>query len=149
LGSSRASDILLLAIRPHYAEQILAGKKRVEFRRQRPRRRCSVALVYSCSPVKAVTGWFEVTGVVVASPDQLWARFSMIAGIDHRSFQEYFSFSESGCAICVGATHRLCQPLAIGEVLKTKLPPRSFRYLPASALPTLLARALSISHTSA
>lgn len=55
-------DVLLISIRPVYANKIFDGSKTVELRRVRPRLETgSVVLVYVSNPVQALMGMFQVS----------------------------------------------------------------------------------------
>lgn len=62
----------LLSIRPVFADQILAGTKRVEFRRVRFARMVVSVAIYATQPVGAVVGWFTVRRLVTGTPYELW-----------------------------------------------------------------------------
>ncbi len=63
-----------MAIRPHFADSILAGRKRVEFRKRRFSRAVSHVIIYATEPVKRVIGMFEVKSVSDGPPARVWRR---------------------------------------------------------------------------
>jgi len=125
-------DVALLSIRPEYAEAILNGSKRVEFRRTRFSRDVSIVVIYATQPVGKVVGWFEVEAIETGSPARLWSEFRNCGGITRSQFLAYYDGSETGYAIRVRQAHRLPQarPLKAAAGLDRAL--QSFAYLEAS-----------------
>jgi predicted transcriptional regulator len=66
-------NILLISIKPEYANKIFEGSKTVELRRVRPRlREDDIVIVYASCPEKALVGWFEVEDIIEEHPNKLW-----------------------------------------------------------------------------
>jgi predicted transcriptional regulator len=129
-----AGKVALLSIHPQYAELIMDGKKRVEFRKVRFAKDVSHVVMYATSPVKKVVGIFEVAGIEVDSIDGLWRRFGDIGGIDENGFREYFRNRNQGIAIEVGPVRRLSKPVPLGRFGEELKAPHSFRYLARTSL---------------
>lgn len=68
------SSILLLCIRPEYANKIFDSNKTVELRRVRPRllNEGDLVLIYVSSPIKAVFGSFKVDSIIEKPIAELW-----------------------------------------------------------------------------
>ena len=132
--------IALLSIRPMFAEKIMAGSKRVEFRKTPFREEVSHAVVYATSPVQRVLGYFEVQGITVKSPSEVWRRFRAVGGIDRRQFDTYYANSETAVAIVIGDVVALPKPAPLSVLGRAISAPQSYRYLPRSALRRLQAR---------
>lgn len=130
-----------MAIHPRYADAILRGDKRVEFRRTRFSREVTHVAVYATTPVKAVVGFFEVESVDTDSPPVLWRRYKAIGGIGVEAFEKYFAGAPRGTAIRVGRTVRFARPFAVSAVGTSTSPPQSFCYLHDAAATELLAAA--------
>jgi predicted transcriptional regulator len=77
-------EVALLSIRPEYAEAILNGTKRVEFRRTRFSRDVSFIVIYATQPVGKVVGWFEVDGIETSTPGEWRTLKSSISGLLQR-----------------------------------------------------------------
>jgi len=78
---------ILLSIKPKYAEMILSGEKKYEFRRsifKNPNVRKVV--IYASSPVSKVVGEFEVDDILSFDIAKLWLLTMKYAGID----KEYY-----------------------------------------------------------
>ena len=47
-----------MSIHPQYADAIVAGRKRAEFRKRPLAADIDVVLIYATAPVRAIIGWF-------------------------------------------------------------------------------------------
>lgn len=129
------SKILLLSIRPKYAEKIYSGEKTVELRRTRP----SVAaddlvLVYTSSPRCALTGAFLAEGVESGTPAQMWKKFGTRAGISREAYESYYAGAETAFVIGIKRSWTFDRPVTLRELrrkMKGFQPPQIYRYLPA------------------
>jgi predicted transcriptional regulator len=66
--SPQGGRAVLLSIKPKYADLILAGSKRVEFRRSWAAQDVSMIVLYSSSPIQKIVGTVEVDEIVIAYP---------------------------------------------------------------------------------
>lgn len=134
--------MLLLSIRPRFADAILAGTKTVELRRQVPRLAPrDEVLVYSTVPTGAVVGSFTVEEVVQFPLRELWRRFGPNAGVSRVEFNDYFSGLETGVGIHIRSVQRFESPvslLALRKLWPGFHPPQSFRYFDPSEVESLL-----------
>ena len=135
---SNSAEVAILSIHPRFAEAILNGEKRVEFRRTRFSRDVSHVVIYATQPVGKVIGWFEVAGIEVLHPDDLWKKFRHCGGIDEEDFRTYYDGRETGYAIRVRRSCRLHQPKALTVVSPDTRPPQSFTYLNKTAVRRML-----------
>lgn len=120
---------VLLSIKPEYAEKIMSGEKKYEFRRKIFRRDGITAIViYATSPVKKVVGEFVVSGIIRRDIDTLWNETHPLGGIDKDSFDTYFSGVDTGFAIEVGETTRYQNPINLCDIHNGP-PPQSFAYI--------------------
>jgi len=128
------SNILLLSIRPEYANKIFDRTKTVELRRIRPRllNEGDRVVVYVSSPQQAVVGSFKVDNIVEKPVTELWEEVEKLAGISHEDFYDYYQGVRLGVGIFLKDIHRFSQPVELHR-LRNKLPnlkpPQSFRYL--------------------
>lgn len=97
-------QVVLMSIRPMYADRILRGEKRFEIRRRAVRLAPDdLVIVYASAPVKAVVGAFTVKRVHVDTPAFLWRRYSEFMGVTRSAYQEYLRGTDLACAIEVRA----------------------------------------------
>lgn len=131
------STIALFAIHPEFAERILSGQKKVEFRKRRPKENISHVLVYATSPLKKVLGYFHIEHVDEGSPDEIWSRYGHIGGIEESAFDAYFADSDVSVAIVIKEAKSFDEPVGLECLNGPKAPPQSFQYLPTSTLKLL------------
>lgn len=120
---------LLLSIKPQYAEQILAGTKRYEYRRVRIRRPVTRVLLYATLPVGKVVGECRVDAILTDTVPRLWERTARLGGLSHSDYVEYFRCATYAVALHVSDPIRYHEPLALDQVGHAGAPPQSFCYL--------------------
>ena len=121
---------ILLAIHPRHAGNILAHKKRYEYRKVLPKRKISHLVLYATSPVQAIIGVAEVTGILTSPTPSLWEATSRASGISHSEFAQYFYGHETGNAFVIGKVYSLTNdPISLSDLPGNRTPPQSFTYL--------------------
>lgn len=140
MASPTPRSVVLLPIQPRYANPILDGVKRVEFRKRAFRREVSHVVVYSSSPVKQVVGFFEILGIDEAPPAQLWSRYSHVGAILKEDYDRYFSRCDDGVAIRVGKVHVFKKPFPLGDISPELRAPQSYAYLSPHAFTRIRGR---------
>ncbi|MBF0329950.1 MAG: hypothetical protein HQL10_12390 [Nitrospirae bacterium] len=122
---------VLLSIKPEYAEKILDGEKKYEFRRTVFRdTSIKKVVIYASSPIKRVIGEFEIDSIIALGIDALWKKTMHCAGIEKDFYYNYFYGKKIGYAIKVKKTRRYRKHIGLNE-LNVKYPPQSFLYLTA------------------
>jgi len=125
--------VLLLSIKPEYANKILDGEKSIEFRRVRPNVEAGdLCLIYASGAQRALIGAFEVGGVVETSAPNMWRKWGKHAGADRATFMNYFDGSKSAYGILIRNSERLKKEIPLVSLRKLFTgfrPPQSFRYL--------------------
>ena len=104
--ASPRDRIALMSIRPQFAASILDGSKRVEFRKRPLATDIGTVVIYATKPVGAVLGEFVVDEQAVGKPEELWARFAEMAGIDREGFFNYYDGSARAVGIVIGRVDR-------------------------------------------
>ena len=123
---------VLLSIKPEFADKILCGKKRYEFRKTRFTQAGSGSIVYlySSSPVQRIVGHFTISDVVSSCPEGLWDQFGEHSGIKNRErFLQYFNGTDIGYAIGIEDFEQLDEPVDPREFFEDFRPPVSFQYV--------------------
>ncbi|MBD9423089.1 ASCH domain-containing protein [Achromobacter sp. ACM04] len=121
---------VLLSIKPEYAEKILNGEKKFEFRKsvfKDPKVRTVV--IYATMPVGKIIGEFDIKSVLSECPDDLWHRTKDFAGITRKFFDQYFFGRSTAYAIEVKEVRKYRTPLDLISILPHSTPPQSFCYL--------------------
>ena len=128
------AHVVLLPIKPRYAEPIMEGRKRVEFRKTTFSARPSHVVVYASSPTQRIIGYFEVSGLEVGTVEELWERYAEVGCIEHEDFFNYYGSRQEGLALGVGTVTALDEPVALEDLGLGIRPPQSFMYLPRAVL---------------
>lgn len=127
LPSGRA---ILLSIKPKYADLILSGSKRVEFRRSWAAQNVSIIVLYASSPIQKIVGVIEVEEVITASPTSLWKICTERAGgLTRVELRSYFAGKSRGVAVLLGKVVKPMAHIVPSSIISGFVPPQSFRYL--------------------
>lgn len=128
-----------MSIHPQYAQRILAGTKRVEFRKRPIADDVTHVIVYATAPVSAVVGAFEVEAQHTLNPRTLWKQFRTVAGIGWTDYIAYYDGRAAGTGIAVGKVLKPDEPLCLLGELGIARPPQSFQYVHADTARAALA----------
>ncbi|AFH95909.1 ASCH domain-containing protein [Providencia stuartii] len=122
---------VLLSIKPEFAELILSGEKKFEFRKVLFKNQdVKVVVIYASHPVGRIIGEFEIDEIISSSPIDVWKKTEKFAGISKTFFEKYFHEKVTAFAIKVKNPKRYKDPMLISDLLPgTKMPPQSFRYI--------------------
>ena len=127
--------MLVLSLKPRFAEAILAGDKTVELRRTLPRIVVpTLALLYATTPVRALLGTCVVTGVRSAELAVLWREYGSRSDLRYHEFQQYFKGVEVGAALTLTEARPLGRKIPLQDMrvkLRSFRPPQSVAYLDA------------------
>ena len=125
--------MIVLSLKPRFAEVILAGSKTAELRRTVPKIVVPTrALLYATTPVRALLGTCIITKVRAADLAVLWREYGSKSDLRHHQFRQYFEGLDAGTAL------ELTQPRAFSrriplQDLRAKprgfRPPQSFAYI--------------------
>jgi predicted transcriptional regulator len=129
VDSSSGRRVALMSIHPRYAEAIVSGRKRAEFRKRPLAADVDIVLIYATAPVSAIVGWFTVRGTVKTRPEDIWHLFHDVGEICWSDFAAYYSGCDEGVALLVGAAERLAKPLALSDIRPSPATPQSFNYI--------------------
>lgn len=134
MGAGPAQRVALMAIQPPFAQAILAGTKRVEFRKRGLAPDIRTVLIYETAPTQMVVGQFTVGTCVTAQPEELWARFRRVGGITAEDFAAYYGDSATGVGLTVSTAARFPRPVGLSEFVPVPAVPQSFAYLDVEVL---------------
>lgn len=120
---------VLLSIKPEYAEKILHGEKKYEFRRTIFKNTTiKKVIIYASSPAKKVIGEFEIEYILSLDIYELWKKTMRYSGIDKKFYDSYFYGKKIGHAIRVKKAKRYSRYLDLEDYDVNKAP-QSFMYL--------------------
>lgn len=121
---------VLLSIKPEYAEQILKGKKKFEFRKSIFKNSdVDTVIIYATMPIGKIIGEFKIGNIISLTPNELWKHTERYAGISRTFFDEYFFDRDIGFAITVENPTRYSSPINLQDLIPGATPPQSFRYI--------------------
>jgi predicted transcriptional regulator len=129
------ASAVIIAIKPHYADLIARGEKRVEFRRRLPKRVTAgaLAIFYVSSPTRAITMTARIASVERATPAALWRTHGAAGGTTRTAFDAYFAGAAQGVALLLDGVRVLNRPLALADARRVASgfrPPQSVAVLP-------------------
>lgn len=119
---------ILLSIRPLYAQQILDGSKKYEYRRICPKQTITNVVLYVTAPVCRIVAEVEVINCLIGTPEELW--FATMDGSDlcKDDLMNYYAGCKMGCALELGTVQPF-EPLRSLQDYGLAKAPRSFVYL--------------------
>ena len=129
MAESEDRHVILLSVRPKYAERIMAGEKTVEFRKRNIPESLGYVLLYATAPRRRIVGYFSVASIVEDAPSNLWHMYGTSGGISRQEFLKYYSTSARGVAIMVEDVHRFITPIPPGSFNGGSPMPQSFAYV--------------------
>lgn len=140
MPNENRSNAILLSIHPHYAEAILDGTKKVEFRKKNIPRAVRHVVLYATHPVMRVVGYFSVAEVVECKPSHLWKRYNGSGGISTQDFVTYYADATLSVGLVVEEARRVANLMQLKELDGNSTAPNSFRYLRHVELNAVLRR---------
>lgn len=120
---------VVFSIKPQFAEAILKGIKKFEYRKKQLRRtNIRKILIYSTKPVSAIVGEAEIRRIWVDVPDQVWDCTKEHSGIQKDFYDEYFSGTNLAVAYELCNVRQYNIPKSLHEVGLAYIP-QSFAYV--------------------
>lgn len=124
---------IIISVHPRHAENILSGKKTVEFRRRFPRGahlEGATVWIYSTSPTKAVIGFAKVKNIINMSVKELWSNYRYDGGVKRQDFDLYFDGTTNGYAIVLTSVTSLSKRIYADKLNSVGFNiPQSYRYV--------------------
>ena len=141
--------MMILSLKPQYAEGILSGSKPVELRRVGPKISVPTrALIYATTPVKALLGACAVGRVVTDRLTVLWGSYGSRTGLRQGEFWDYFMGLEVGSALVLSHARRFSSQIPLADLRASRClgrPPQSYSYIDAAIGDQLLRLAVRCS----
>lgn len=120
---------VILSIKPIYAQAIIAGTKKVEFRKKIFKRQVEKIFIYSSSPKKMIVGYFTILEIIEDTPINLWNQFNKVGGISEKDFFEYYKNVEKGFSIKIDKVVKFEEEIEPAEFIEEFCAPQSFIYI--------------------
>jgi predicted transcriptional regulator len=119
---------VILSIKPQYANAIITGEKKVEFRKLTFKREVKKVYIYSSAPEQRIIGYFLIEDIISDSPKGLWKKFKKVGVINEGDFFEYFSNKEIGYSIRIKSVKKFRNQLDPKQIFVDFVPPQSYMY---------------------
>lgn len=91
----------ILSIKPQFVEEIVAGKKKFEYRKSVFKQPVEKVYVYASAPISKVIGEFQPVDVVSGVPADVWKETKKFSGITKKFFDEYYKGRKTAYAIVI------------------------------------------------
>ena len=124
---------VLISLKPHYADLVFEGLKRVELRRRIVSQISERdVFIYVSSPVLQLRGGFRVGQVWRGSPEEVWLVVSELASVDKPEFDAYFEGQTVAYALEIKDVWEYQNPVGL-NILRDRfdnfVAPQSWRYV--------------------
>jgi len=121
---------VLLSIKPEFANKILNGEKKFEFRKSLFKRNgIKTVLIYATMPVGKVVGEFDIDLIISDSPQEVWHETGEFSGITKSFFDSYFANKETAYAIKVKQIREYDTPQDLNDIKIGLKAPQSYVYI--------------------
>ena len=122
---------ILISIHPGYADKIIAGEKKLEFRRTWAAKPANVLVIYATYPVQRIVAVANVEQIIVGSRSRLWELARDIGGgISRTDLFSYLNGKTSAVAIEMSEITPIDGGLDPKSLFgRSFRPPQSFRYM--------------------
>jgi predicted transcriptional regulator len=124
-----AEKVLVLSIKPEHSKLIFQGKKKIELRKNTPRKLAQHALVYETSPSQQIRGILEISHVEEASIPQIIGKKNL-TGVSEDFIKKYFRGKKTGVMLHIKNARELKKTVSRERLDSLGFkPPQSFAYL--------------------
>lgn len=120
---------ILMSINPIYADKILSGIKKYEYRKVKAKKdKVNKIVIYATYPIMKVVGEVEVKDILEETPEKLWNVTKEYSGVTKQFYDNYFNKSSKAIAYKLGKIEKYDEPKKLEDV-GIKCVPQSFLYL--------------------
>ena len=119
----------ILSIKPQFVEEIVAGRKKYEFRKKGFKEHVGKVYIYASSPVCRIVGEFVLGNVLEGNPDEIWSKTSKVAGITREYFDEYYINKDLAYALEIKSFKPYSEPINPYTYFARFTPPQSYCYI--------------------
>ncbi|QWD79243.1 ASCH domain-containing protein [Polynucleobacter sp. MWH-Spelu-300-X4] len=128
--NQRDDKVIVLSIKPQYADLILAKIKTVEFRRTWAAEDVNTIAIYASSPIQRIVGLVKVEETLKVRPSKLWKICSEHSGgLTKRELLNYFNGKSLCNAVLLKDAVKFKQAIDPNKFIENFYPPQSFQYL--------------------
>lgn len=119
---------IILPIKPVFADKILSGEKKYEYRKKLCKKVINKIYIYATAPVKMIIGEAEVVKKINMDKEILWRKTQRYAGITKKFYDQYFEYQDYACAYEIGEVKQYKLPVTL-ENMGIGYVPQSFIYV--------------------
>ena len=120
---------ILMPINPEYVDEILAGRKKYEYRKIKAKRtNIDKMIIYSTSPVMKVVAEVEIKGILQENPEQLWELTKNYSGVTKEFYNQYYKNKNIAIAYELGKIVKYEKPKDLIDIGISYIP-QSFVYM--------------------
>lgn len=120
---------ILMPINPEYVDEILAGRKRYEYRKIKAKRNnIDKMIIYSTSPIMKVVAEVDIKEILEEDPEKLWEMTKNESGITKDFYNKYYKNKNTAIAYKLGKIRIYDKPKNLYDI-GIKYVPQSFVYL--------------------
>ena len=120
---------ILMPINPEYVDEILAGRKKYEYRKIKAKRtNIDKMIIYSTSPVMKVVAEVEIKGILQENPEKLWELTKNYSGVTKEFYNQYYKNKNIAIAYELGKIVKYENPKDLIDIGINYIP-QSFVYM--------------------
>lgn len=122
---------VLFSVHPEFADKMISGEKRYEFRKRLPIRSCVDGFaIYATLPVGKVVAQGRIGKMLALPPDEMWDKTGAYSGLRRDDFDRYFSKSRNAYAIELLDIIAIEPPIPLLKYApQLTRPPQSYAYI--------------------
>lgn len=120
---------ILMPINPEYVDEILAGRKKYEYRKIKAKRNnIDKIIIYSTSPIMKVVAEVDIKEILEEDPEKLWEMTKNESGITKDFYNKYYKNKNTAIAYKLGKIRIYDKPKNLYDI-GINYVPQSFVYL--------------------
>lgn len=120
---------IIMAIHPCYVDEILAGRKKYEYRKTRPQKEhVDTMILYATSPVKKIVAEVVVEAIMEDTVEKVWNETKTQSGITEEFYYRYYKKKTCAIAYQLGKVKKYKKPKDLSE-MGIHYAPQSFVYV--------------------
>jgi predicted transcriptional regulator len=132
------NKILIVSIKPEFADKIFSGDKTIELRKAMPNvKKGDKIIIYVTNPVKAIRGIGTIDNIVEGTPNVIWKKYNSKTGISKKTFFDYYSNSLRAVGIVISDIFEFKEEVKLEDIKRqvpSFAPPQTFKYSTAGEL---------------
>lgn len=120
---------ILMPINPEYVDEILAERKKYEYRKIKAKRNnIDKMIIYSTSPIMKVVAEVDIKEILEEDPEKLWEMTKNESGITKDFYNKYYKNKNTAIAYKLGKIRIYDKPKNLDDI-GINYVPQSFVYL--------------------